>query len=136
MTTVTLPADLAEKLVTIAPQGLSRVFYSDSGSEAVEIALKMAFQYWAQKGRPEKKKFARLVNAYHGDTIGSVSVGGIDLFHKKSDQQVRQVLFMRGKRVVTFTCKDTKKSFAATLNGCNEIAKSFQWSELNRQKSF
>jgi adenosylmethionine---8-amino-7-oxononanoate aminotransferase len=61
---------------------LTRVFYSDSGSEAVEIALKMAFQYWAQKGRPEKKKFARLVNAYHGDTLGSVSVGGIDLFHQ------------------------------------------------------
>jgi adenosylmethionine-8-amino-7-oxononanoate aminotransferase len=57
------------------------VFYSNSGSEAVEIALKMAFQYWAQKGHPEKKKFARLVNAYHGDTLGSVSVGGVDLFH-------------------------------------------------------
>ena len=74
--------ELAEKLVGIAPKGLTRVFYSDSGSEAVEIALKMAFQYWAQKGHPEKKKFARLVNAYHGDTLGSVSVGGIDLFHQ------------------------------------------------------
>ncbi|MEI7752542.1 MAG: aminotransferase class III-fold pyridoxal phosphate-dependent enzyme, partial [Candidatus Omnitrophota bacterium] len=57
--------ELAEALISIAPQGLTRVFYSDSGSEAVEIALKMAFQYWAQKGHPEKKKFARLVNAYH-----------------------------------------------------------------------
>ena len=74
--------ELAEKLITIAPKGLGRVFYSDSGSEAVEIALKMAFQYWAQKGHSEKKKFARLVNAYHGDTLGSVSVGGIDLFHQ------------------------------------------------------
>jgi adenosylmethionine-8-amino-7-oxononanoate transaminase len=74
--------ELAEKLIAIAPQGLARVFYSDSGSEAVEIALKIAFQYWAQKGKPEKKKFARLVNAYHGDTLGSVSVGGIDLFHQ------------------------------------------------------
>ncbi|MFA7255473.1 MAG: adenosylmethionine--8-amino-7-oxononanoate transaminase [Candidatus Omnitrophota bacterium] len=74
--------ELAEKLIAIAPKGLSRVFYSDSGSEAVEIALKIAFQYWAQKGRPEKKKFARLVNAYHGDTLGAVSVGGIDLFHE------------------------------------------------------
>jgi adenosylmethionine-8-amino-7-oxononanoate transaminase len=74
--------ELAEKLITIAPRGLTRVFYSDSGSEAVEIALKMAFQYWAQKGSPGKKKFARLVNAYHGDTLGSVSVGGIDLFHR------------------------------------------------------
>jgi adenosylmethionine---8-amino-7-oxononanoate aminotransferase len=74
--------ELAEKLVAIAPKGLTRVFYSDSGSEAVEIALKMAFQYWAQKGHPEKKKFVRLVNAYHGDTLGSVSVGGIELFHR------------------------------------------------------
>lgn len=74
--------ELAEKLIAVAPKGLARVFYSDSGSEAVEIALKMAFQYWAQKGRPEKKKFARLVNAYHGDTLGAVSIGGIDLFHE------------------------------------------------------
>lgn len=77
-----LAIELAERLIAIAPKGLTRVFYSDSGSEAVEIALKMAFQYWAQKGHPEKRKFARLVNAYHGDTLGSVSVGGIDLFHQ------------------------------------------------------
>jgi adenosylmethionine-8-amino-7-oxononanoate transaminase len=74
--------ELAEKLTAVAPPGLTRVFYSDSGSEAVEIALKMAFQYWAQKGKPGKKKFARLVHAYHGDTLGSVSVGGIELFHQ------------------------------------------------------
>lgn len=72
---------LAEELVRIAPKGLTRVFYSDSGSEAVEIALKMAFQYWQQSGYPEKTKFARLSEAYHGDTLGSVSVGGIQLFH-------------------------------------------------------
>lgn len=74
--------ELAEKLVRLAPKGLSRVFYSDSGSEAVEIALKMAYQYWQQRGSPKKKKFAKLTNAYHGDTIGSVSVGGIGLFHQ------------------------------------------------------
>ena len=73
---------LAERLVKIAPRGLSRVFYSDSGSEAVEIALKMAFQYWQQRGKKKKTKFAKLTNAYHGDTVGSVSVGGIDLFHQ------------------------------------------------------
>jgi adenosylmethionine-8-amino-7-oxononanoate transaminase len=63
-------------------QKLSRVFYSDSGSEAVEVALKMAFQYWQQRGNAKKKRFAKLTNAYHGDTLGSVSVGGIDLFHQ------------------------------------------------------
>ncbi len=78
-----IPAiELAEKLIQIAPRGLTRVFYSDSGSEAVEIALKMAYQYWQQSGKPGKTKFVKLENAYHGDTLGSVSVGGIDLFHK------------------------------------------------------
>jgi len=73
---------LAEKLVAIAPQGLSKVFYSDSGSTAMEIALKMAFQYWQQKGLEYQRKtgFISLTESYHGDTVGAVSVGGIDLF--------------------------------------------------------
>jgi adenosylmethionine-8-amino-7-oxononanoate aminotransferase len=73
--------ELAERLVAIAPPGLTRVFYSDSGSTAVEVALKMAFQYWAQRGEQKRTRFVGLENAYHGDTIGSVSAGGIDLFH-------------------------------------------------------
>jgi adenosylmethionine-8-amino-7-oxononanoate aminotransferase len=75
--------ELARRLVEIAPAGLSRVFYSDSGSTAAEIALKMAFQYWQQQGGADARRtrFVSLKNAYHGDTIGSVSVGGIDLFH-------------------------------------------------------
>jgi adenosylmethionine---8-amino-7-oxononanoate aminotransferase len=72
--------ELAQRLVEIAPPGLTRVFYSDSGSTAAEIALKMAFQYWKQRGE-ERRRFVALRMAYHGDTIGSVSVGGIDLFH-------------------------------------------------------
>lgn len=74
---------LAEKLIAIAPPGLTKSFYSDSGSTAVEIALKIAFQYWQQKGPEHQRKtgFISLSEAYHGDTIGSVSVGGIDLFH-------------------------------------------------------
>jgi len=76
--------ECAKKLVEITPDGLSRVFYSDSGSTAVEIALKIAFQYHQQTGKKnsKKKKFISMTNAYHGDTIGSVSVGGIDLFHE------------------------------------------------------
>ena len=73
---------LAKKLIEIVPPGLKRVFYSDSGSEAVEIALKITYQYWQHKGERKRTKFIRLTNAYHGDTIGSVSVGGIDLFHE------------------------------------------------------
>ncbi|MEA2363597.1 MAG: adenosylmethionine---8-amino-7-oxononanoate aminotransferase [Thermoleophilaceae bacterium] len=73
--------ELALQLVELAPPGLTRVFYSDSGSTATEIALKMAFQYWCQRGEQQRTKFVSLRMAYHGDTIGSVSVGGIDLFH-------------------------------------------------------
>jgi adenosylmethionine-8-amino-7-oxononanoate aminotransferase len=63
-------------------EGLRKVFYSDNGSTAVEVALKMAFQYWQHKGIDGKHSFAALKNAYHGDTIGAVSVGGVDIFHK------------------------------------------------------
>lgn len=73
--------ELAEKLVAITPKGLDRVFYSDSGSTAVEIALKIAFQYWKNRGLERKRLFVTLSESYHGDTIGSVSLGGIDLFH-------------------------------------------------------
>jgi adenosylmethionine-8-amino-7-oxononanoate aminotransferase len=75
--------ELARRLVALAPPGLTRVFYSDSGSTAVEIALKMAFQYWQQAAdsRPGRTSFVYLESSYHGDTVGSVSVGGIDLFH-------------------------------------------------------
>jgi adenosylmethionine---8-amino-7-oxononanoate aminotransferase len=73
--------ELAEKLAAITPEGLNRVFYSDSGSTAVEVALKIAFQYWKNRGFEKKRLFVTLSEAYHGDTVGSVSLGGIDLFH-------------------------------------------------------
>ncbi|MFQ5895285.1 MAG: adenosylmethionine--8-amino-7-oxononanoate transaminase [Nitrospinota bacterium] len=74
---------LAARLVAISPPGLTRVFYSDDGATAVEVALKMAYQYQLQRRppRPEKRKFIRLALAYHGDTLGAVSVGGIERFH-------------------------------------------------------
>ena len=73
--------ELAERLVDLAPDGLSRVFYSDNGSTANEIALKMAYQFHHQRGEWWRSGFICLKNSYHGDTIGSVSVGGIELFH-------------------------------------------------------
>jgi len=72
---------LAKKLIDISPKGLKKVFYSGDGASAVEVALKMAFQYWLIKGKPEKSKFVCLKGGYHGDTLGAVSVGGIDSFH-------------------------------------------------------
>lgn len=74
--------ELAAKLIQITPKELTRVFYSDNGSTAVEVALKMAYQYWLQKEMPQKNKFIALKNSYHGDTIGAVSIGGVDLYHK------------------------------------------------------
>ncbi|WP_458463577.1 adenosylmethionine--8-amino-7-oxononanoate transaminase [Paenibacillus sp.] len=73
--------ELAEKLVEISPQGLNKVFYSDSGATGVEIAVKMAFQYWKNRGETGKTKFITMNQAYHGDTIGAVSVGAIPLYH-------------------------------------------------------
>ncbi|SFX10540.1 adenosylmethionine-8-amino-7-oxononanoate aminotransferase [Thermoactinomyces sp. DSM 45891] len=77
---------LAERLVQLAPDRLQKVFYSDSGAEAVEIGLKMAFLYWKHRGRPEKQTFLSMKNAYHGDTVGAVSVGGISTFHQAFDR--------------------------------------------------
>jgi adenosylmethionine-8-amino-7-oxononanoate aminotransferase len=74
--------EFAERLVRITPEGLDKVFYSDNGSTSVEVAIKMAFQYWKHKGESGRNTFLCLNNAYHGDTIGAVSVGGIELFHE------------------------------------------------------
>ena len=92
---------LAEKLIQIAPPGLSKVFYSDSGSTAVEIGLKITFQYWQQKGQAFRGKtgFISLKEAYHGDTIGSVSVGGIDLFH-----EIYKPLLFHSRKIDTPHC--------------------------------
>jgi adenosylmethionine---8-amino-7-oxononanoate aminotransferase len=75
---------MARKLVEIAPAGLNHVFFSDDGATAVEVALKMAFQYWRQcpVPQPRKSKYLAFENAYHGDTLGSVSVGGVARFHE------------------------------------------------------
>ncbi|QGJ69582.1 Adenosylmethionine-8-amino-7-oxononanoate aminotransferase [Planctomycetales bacterium 10988] len=80
----TTTIQLAKKIVDLAPDGLEHVFFSDSGSTAVEVAMKMAFQYWQQRPepQPQKTRFIAMGVAYHGDTIGNVSVGGVDLFHK------------------------------------------------------
>ncbi len=74
---------LARRLVELAPPGLTRVFFSDCGATAVEVALKMAFQYWRQKDEPEPRRtrYLALAGAYHGDTLGDVSLGGVARFH-------------------------------------------------------
>ncbi len=73
--------ELAERLTALTPPGLSRVFFSENGAAAVEVALKMAFSYWRNRGAP-RTRFVSVENGYHGDTIGAVSVGGIERFHE------------------------------------------------------
>lgn len=74
--------ELAEKIVSIAPRNLSKVFFSDNGSTAVEVALKMSFQYWKNIGIAKKNKFVSLDRGYHGDTVGAMSVSGVDLYNE------------------------------------------------------
>ncbi len=71
---------LSESLVNIAPAGLTRCFYADNGSSAIEVALKMSFHYWRNVGKPEKRRFITLANSYHGETLGALAVGDVDLY--------------------------------------------------------
>lgn len=73
---------LAEELSAVAPRGLDHVFYSDDGSTAVEVALKLALQYWNQNGRPERVRFLALEGAFHGETLGASAIGGVELFRR------------------------------------------------------
>jgi adenosylmethionine-8-amino-7-oxononanoate aminotransferase len=72
---------LARELSAVAPEGLTRVHFSDDGSTAVEVAVKAAFQYWQQNGRPARTRFISLAGAYHGDTLGAASLAALDEFH-------------------------------------------------------
>jgi adenosylmethionine-8-amino-7-oxononanoate aminotransferase len=75
-------AELAEALCRVAPAGLEHVFFSDDGSTAVEVAMKLALQYWAQNGRPERRSFVALEGAFHGETLGATALGGVELFRR------------------------------------------------------
>lgn len=72
--------ELAERLIALAPAGLTRCFYADNGSAAVEVALKMSYHYWRNLGREEKTRFVTLENGYHGETLGALAVGGVGLY--------------------------------------------------------
>ncbi len=71
---------LSERLVEITPPGLTRCFYADNGSSAIEVALKMSFHYWQNRGRKEKRRFITLANSYHGETLGALAVGDVALY--------------------------------------------------------
>lgn len=85
-------AELAEALCAAAPPGLTHVFYSDDGSTAVEVALKLALQYWHQAGRPERRRFVALDGAFHGETLGVTALGGVEAFRRPFAAAVPQPL--------------------------------------------
>jgi adenosylmethionine-8-amino-7-oxononanoate transaminase len=113
---------LAEKLIGIAQatlgrrtdgSQLTRVFYSDDGSTAMEVAIKMALQYWAQKKQGHRTRFVAFGEAYHGDTIGAVSLGGIDLFHALYRPLLFEVLRCRDRDELARLLNDHGRSVAA-----------------------
>ncbi len=75
-------AELADALCAAAPQGLEHAFFSDDGSTSVEVAMKLALQYWAQNGRPERRRFVALEDAFHGETLGVTALGGVEVFRR------------------------------------------------------
>lgn len=108
---------LAEKLVSIAPQGLTKVFFSDNGSTSVETALKISLQYWRNIGRKKKIKFVSLDHGYHGDTIGAMSIGGVDLFNR-----IFSPLFFKSFKVPSpycYRCPMGKQSSSCQIDCIN-----------------
>ena len=86
---------LSEKLIMITPQGLTRCFYADNGSAAVEVALKMSYHYWRNKGQKKKTRFISLENSYHGETLGALSVGNVPLYKETYAPLLLDTLFAK-----------------------------------------
>ena len=119
-----IPAiELAEKLVKLAGAPFSKVFYSDDGSTAVEVALKMAYQYWYQKGKPEKKYFVSMTESYHGDTLGSVSVGGIDIYKKIFNPLVFETLKVSAP--FCYRCPKNKQQCECNIDCIEDVEQLF-----------
>ncbi len=109
--------EVVEKLRTFLPTSLSRFFFSDNGSTAVEVALKMAFQFWQNQGCSKKVRFVCLENAYHGDTIGAVSVGGVDLFFKLYKPLTFKTF--RAPSPYCFRCEERRGFTLSAEHGCS-----------------
>jgi adenosylmethionine-8-amino-7-oxononanoate aminotransferase len=107
--------ELAERLIEILPKGLERVFYSDNGSTAVEVALKMALQYWRNLGQPGRKKFITLHNAYHGDTVGAMSASEDSVFTRAFSTMMFPVERIHGLEDMEKHLRGAGDSVAAVL---------------------
>lgn len=122
--------ELCEQLSQIVPEGLAKFNFSDNGSAAVECALKMSFQYHYQTGHPEKKRFMALSDGYHGETIGALSVGGVDLYSEIYKPMLMDIVRVDapdcyrcpyGKHRESCTAECFEKAERALLEHGNEI---------------
>lgn len=104
--------ELCHRLSKLVPVGLKKFFYTDNGSAAIEVALKMSFQYHYQRGNPQKKRFMALTNAYHGETLGALSVSGMDLYSK-----IYEPLLIDTIRIESPDCY--RCSYGKTRESCN-----------------
>ncbi|KHD36106.1 adenosylmethionine-8-amino-7-oxononanoate aminotransferase [Clostridium acetobutylicum] len=116
--------EFSKSLIKIAPEGLDKIFFSDNGSSAVEIALKMSFQYYQQTGKVKKTKFAALTNAYHGETIGALSVGDLDLYSKIYKPLLIDTLRIQGPDC--YRCKYNKERHSCEAECFEEMEKSLK----------
>jgi adenosylmethionine-8-amino-7-oxononanoate aminotransferase len=107
--------ELAERLIEILPRGLARVFYSDNGSTAVEVALKLAIQYWRNLGEPSRTTFITLHNAYHGDTVGAMSASEDSAFTRAFSPMLFPVERVQGLDEMEQRLRDAGDSVAAVL---------------------
>ncbi|HOJ37373.1 MAG TPA: adenosylmethionine--8-amino-7-oxononanoate transaminase [Ignavibacteriales bacterium] len=112
-------AEVVDRLKFYLPHKLNKFFFSDNGSTAVEVALKMAFQYWQNIGKTTKTKFAYLDNSYHGDTIGSISVGGVDLYHKLYNPLRFDAFRLKQPKCSTCPFRKSNLTYDAKETGCN-----------------
>jgi adenosylmethionine-8-amino-7-oxononanoate aminotransferase len=121
--------ELAEELLKLLPSGLSRIFYSDNGSTAVEVALKMAYQYWQNRGEPERRTFVTLTHAYHGDTVGAMSASAQSPFTNPFLPLLFQV--KRAEAPYCFRCPLGLKRESCSIE-CLKIVESILGEEGNK----
>ena len=94
-------SELAEALCGVAPNGMSHVFFSDNGSTSIEVAMKLSLQYWAQNGRPQRTRFVALEEGYHGDTIGTTALGGVEVFRRPFSEVLLECFYVPPARKVS-----------------------------------
>ena len=115
-------SELAEALCAAAPDGLSHVFYSDNGSTSIEVAMKLSLQYWAQNGRPERTRFVALEEGYHGDTIGTTALGGVEVFRKPFSDVLLDCFFVPPAREFSQLARSLEQLEAVISRNADTIA--------------